>query len=106
MFVKANPAIFPNATNTPALGPANQDAKKIVKISSLSVLFLFIVIFAFWGSKDLIFGVIINDVNIINTIVTYWVVTAVDGQGRESGNSNQVNNSWWVFTCKWFKLNC
>ena len=46
----------------------NQDAKKILKISSLSILFLFIVIFAFWGSKDLIFGVKIKKVDIVNII--------------------------------------
>lgn len=46
------------------------------------------------------------DINILNTITTYWVVTAVDDTGKESAKSNQVNNMWWVFTCKWFKLNC
>ena len=44
----------------------NRDAKKILKISSLSVLFLFIVLFAFWGSRDLIFGVKIRKVDIVN----------------------------------------
>jgi hypothetical protein len=41
-----------------------KDAKKIVKIVSLSLLFLFVIIFAFINSKDLIFGVKIKNVNI------------------------------------------
>jgi len=41
-------------------------AKKIIKISLVSVLFLFIVIFAFFRSKDLLFGVKIKNVNIID----------------------------------------
>ena len=43
-----------------------QDAKKIIKILSLSILFLFIILYAFFRSKDLIFGVRIKNVNIIN----------------------------------------
>jgi len=42
----------------------NQDAKKLIKLISVSVLFLFIVIYAFFRSKDLIFGVKIKNVNI------------------------------------------
>jgi hypothetical protein len=38
--------------------------KKIIKITSLSVLFLFIIIYAFFNSRDLIFGVKIKNVNI------------------------------------------
>ena len=44
----------------------NQDVKKIIKISSVSVLFLFIIIYAFFRSKDLIFGGKIKNVNIVN----------------------------------------
>jgi len=40
------------------------DAKKILKISSLSVLLIFIIIYAFFISKDLLFGVKIKNVNI------------------------------------------
>lgn len=43
-----------------------QDAKKIVKIVSLSIFFLFIIIYAFFRSKELIFGVKIKDVNLQN----------------------------------------
>lgn len=41
-----------------------RDIKKIVKISSLSVFFLVIVAYAFFCSRDLIFGVKIKNVNI------------------------------------------
>lgn len=41
------------------------NAKKILKITSISVLFLFIVIYAFFRSKDLIFGVKIKNVNMM-----------------------------------------
>ncbi|MCX6755662.1 MAG: hypothetical protein NT068_03980 [Candidatus Nomurabacteria bacterium] len=43
-----------------------QDLKKILKISSLSLLFLIIIIFAFFRSKDLVFGVKIKNVNIVD----------------------------------------
>jgi len=41
----------------------NTDAKKILKIVSLSVLLLFIIIYTFFRAKDVIFGVKIIDVN-------------------------------------------
>ncbi len=44
----------------------NQDVKKISKIILVSVLFLFIVSYAFFRSKDLIFGVKIKNVNIVD----------------------------------------
>ena len=44
----------------------NSDAKKIVKIASLSIFFLFIIVYAFFTSRDLIFGVKITNVNIVN----------------------------------------
>jgi len=43
-----------------------QDAKKIIKILLVSVLFLFIMIYAFFRSKDLILGVKIKNVNIVD----------------------------------------
>ena len=42
----------------------NQNFKKIVKISGLSIFFLLIIIYAFFRSKDLIFGVKIKNVEI------------------------------------------
>ena len=44
----------------------HQDIKKTFKIISLSVFFLFIIIFALFRSKDLIFGVKIKNVNLIS----------------------------------------
>ncbi|MFA6325380.1 MAG: hypothetical protein WCX46_04110 [Candidatus Paceibacterota bacterium] len=56
----------------------NQDAKKIIKISLVSFLFLFIVIFAFFRSKDLIFGVKIKNVNIVDgTKVTNNIINII-----------------------------
>lgn len=42
----------------------NLNAKKILKIGSISIFFLVIIVFAFLRSYDLIFGVKIKDVNI------------------------------------------
>jgi len=39
-----------------------QDAKKILKIALLSVLFIFIAVYAFFNTRDLVFGVKIRDV--------------------------------------------
>ena len=41
-----------------------QDVKKIIKISSFVILFLVIILYAFFRSKDLIFGVKIRNVNL------------------------------------------
>jgi len=41
-----------------------QNVKKIVKFAGISLFFLFIVIYAFFRSKDLIFGVKIKNVDI------------------------------------------
>lgn len=48
------------------LNQMRPNIKKIIQISSLSILFLFIIIYAFFRSKDLIFGVKIKNVNIID----------------------------------------
>jgi len=42
------------------------DAKKILKFVSLFILLLFIVVYAFFKSKDLIFGVRIEGVNLVD----------------------------------------
>lgn len=44
----------------------NSDAKKIIKIAGLSLFFILIIVFAFFRSKDLIFGVKIKNVNIVD----------------------------------------
>jgi len=40
----------------------NKDAKKILKITLVSIFFIFIIIFAFFNSRNLIFGVKIKNV--------------------------------------------
>ncbi len=58
----------------------NRDAKKILKISSLAALLIFIAVYAFFRSKDLLFGVKIRDITVnelnpeITTIYTDPVV--------------------------------
>ena len=58
-----------------------QDVKKVLKISVISLFFLIIILYAFFRSKDLIFGVKIKNVNI-------------DGAPLYSGEtfSNQIIN--------------
>lgn len=49
----------------------NPNFKKILKIASLSVFFILLVAYAFFRSKDLIFGVKIKNVNLAdNTTIT------------------------------------
>ncbi|HAS81049.1 MAG: hypothetical protein UR25_C0005G0037 [Candidatus Nomurabacteria bacterium GW2011_GWE1_32_28] len=58
----------------------NTDAKKIVKMGSIIFLLLFIIVFGFFTSKDVIFGVKIKDVNM-----------SVDGLPIQEG-TKVVNN--------------
>jgi len=44
----------------------NTNAKKILQISCLFIFFLFIIIYGFFRSQDLIFGVKIKNVNIVD----------------------------------------
>ncbi|MFH1200966.1 MAG: hypothetical protein V1484_01400 [bacterium] len=44
----------------------NSNAKKIVKIGGLFIFFILIIIYAILGSKDLIFGVKIKNVNLVD----------------------------------------
>ena len=64
----------------------NQDAKKILKIVSLSVLFLIIILYAFFRSKDLIFGVKIKNVNIVDGAKITESVLNVTGNARNAVN--------------------
>lgn len=64
----------------------NQDAKKILKISMLSVFFIFIAIYAFFVSKDLIFGVKIKNVNIVDGSRVTNSVMEVNGNARNAIN--------------------
>ncbi|MFA6273674.1 MAG: hypothetical protein WC662_00760 [Candidatus Paceibacterota bacterium] len=62
----------------------NQDAKKILKIILISVLFLFIIIFAFYRSKNLIFGVKIKNVNIINNAKVTESIQTITGNAKNA----------------------
>jgi len=60
------------------------DVKKILKISALFLLFLFIVLFAFSRSKDLVFGMKIKNVNIENG------ATVVESELEVAGNAKNA----------------
>ena len=61
-------------------------AKKIVQIAGLSVFFLLIIIYAFFRSKDLIFGVKIRNVNIVNGSTITSPTIEVTGIARNAIN--------------------
>jgi hypothetical protein len=62
------------------------NAKKILKITFLSVFFLFILIFTFFNSKDLLLGVKIKKVNIINNSKVTESVFEITGLARNAKN--------------------
>ena len=64
----------------------NTNAKKILQISSLSVFFLLIIIYAFFGSHNLIFGVKIKNVNIIDGTKITTGVLEVTGNAKNAVN--------------------
>ena len=61
-----------------------QDAKKIARIISLSILFLFIIVYAFFTSKDLIFGVKIKNVNIVDGAKVTESVLEITGNAKNA----------------------
>jgi hypothetical protein len=62
----------------------NNYAKKIVKISGVAVFFLLIIIYAFFRSKDLIFGVKIINVDIVNGATVTSPTMEVTGTARNA----------------------
>jgi len=62
----------------------NHDAKKILKIASLSVFFVFIIFYALLRSKDLILGVKIKDVNIENGTTLENSVLPISGNAKNA----------------------
>ncbi len=64
----------------------NTDAKKILKIVSLSVFLIFIVTYTFFRSRDLIFGVKIKDVNIMDGAKVTDSVQKITGNARNAVN--------------------
>ncbi len=64
----------------------NSDAKKIVKIGSFSIFFLFIIVYAFFTSRDLIFGVKITNVNIVDGAKMADKVLEIRGTAKNAIN--------------------
>ena len=62
----------------------NQDTKKIIKISFVSILFLLIIIYAFFTSKNLIFGVKIKNVNIADGMKMEANVIKITGNAENA----------------------
>lgn len=63
----------------------NSDTKKIFKIVAISVFLIFIVIFAFFRSKDLLFGVKIKNVNIIDgQVITESNIIKISGNAKNA----------------------
>ena len=62
----------------------NSNVKKIVKIGGLSLFFLIIIIYAFFRSKDLIFGVKIRDVNLTNGSTVTESVLNIKGDAKNA----------------------
>jgi hypothetical protein len=62
----------------------NQGAKKILKIGLLSIFFLFILVYAFFRSYDLVFGVKIRNVNIKNGQTFTESVLPVEGNAKNA----------------------
>ena len=64
----------------------NTNAKKILQIATLSIFFLLIIIYAFFRSHDLIFGVKIKNVNIEDGARTKNAVLQITGNAKNATN--------------------
>ena len=64
----------------------NSSAKKIIKIAGLSVFFIFIIIYAILGSKDLIFGVKIRNVNLVDGATITENIIKLTGNAKNAIN--------------------
>ncbi|MFZ2072071.1 MAG: hypothetical protein WA101_03435 [Minisyncoccia bacterium] len=62
----------------------NQNAKKIIKISSVSFFFIIIIIYAFFTSKELIFGIKIKNVNLVDNSVMTENIVKVTGNAKNA----------------------
>ncbi len=63
-----------------------QDIKKVVKIGGFVVFFLIIIVYAFFRSHDLIFGVKIKNVNIIDGVKIAESALRVTGNAKNAIN--------------------
>ena len=64
----------------------NQDVKKILKITGFSVFFVFIIVYVFFRSYDLIFGVKIKNVNIVDGAKVANAILEVRGSAENATN--------------------
>jgi len=64
----------------------NSNAKKIVKIAGLSVFFILIIVYAFFVSRDLIFGVSIKNVNLVDGATVTENVIKITGNAKNAIN--------------------
>lgn len=64
----------------------NHNAKKILQITGLAVFFLLIIIYAFFRSQDLIFGVKIQNVNIMDGEKVANNIIEVKGNAKNAIN--------------------
>ena len=62
------------------------DAKKILQIGVVCVFFLFIVLYAFFRSEDLLFGVKIKNINIVDGATVKNSIMAVTGNAKNTIN--------------------
>src|SRR3989344_7823408 len=62
------------------------DVKKILQIVGFSIFFLLIVIYAFFRSQDLIFGVKIKNVNIVDGIKISNSILKITGNAKNATN--------------------
>jgi hypothetical protein len=61
-------------------------SKKIIKIIIFSVFFILIIIYVIWGSKDLIFGVKIKDVNLVDGSTVTDNIVKLNGNAKNAIN--------------------
>ncbi len=64
----------------------NNDAKKITRIVLIAVFFIFIAFYAFFRSYDLIFGIKIKNVNIVDNSTMTESVQKITGNARNAVN--------------------
>lgn len=64
----------------------NRNSKKIIKIIVLSLFFLFIIVYAFFRSSDLIFGVKIRNINITDGAKVTEEVLNIVGNAKNAKN--------------------
>ena len=62
----------------------NTSAKKIIGFSALGIFFLLIIIYAFFRSKDLVFGVKIKNVNIVDGATVTGSILPITGNAQNA----------------------